>query len=98
MDSRSMNIARSWDLQKENVKCAVCEHGCNFQLLKKNGKVVAVRALEPGEGRPLCLKGRLTVDLTYNDNPKTPLVKKDGKYVEASWAEVLGLDKILEKI
>lgn len=98
MDSRTMNIARSWELQKEDVKCAVCEYGCDFQLLKRNGKVVAVRALAAGEGRPLCLKGRLTVDLTYNDDPKTPLVKKDGEFVEATWAEVLGLDKILGKI
>jgi len=98
LDSRAMNIARSWELEKEDVKCAACENGCDFQLLKKDGKVAAVRALKAGEGRPLCLKGRLTVDLTYNDNPKTPLVKKDGEFVEASWAEVLGLDKILGKL
>lgn len=98
MDKRAMNIARSWELEKENVKCAVCQYGCNFQLLKKNGRVVGVRALEGGEGRPLCLKGRLTVDLIYNESPKTPYIKKDGKFEEASWAEALGLDKILEKL
>jgi predicted molibdopterin-dependent oxidoreductase YjgC len=93
-----MNIARSWELEKEEVKCAVCDYGCNFQLLKKDNRVVGVRALSAGEGRPLCLKGRLTVDLAYNDNPKVPYIKKDGAFVEASWAEVLGLDKILGKI
>ena len=93
-----MNIARSWELQKENVKCAACEHGCDFQLLKKNGKIVAVRVLAAGEGRPLCLKGRLTVDLTYNDDPKTPLIEKDGEFAESTWAEVLGLSKLLEKM
>lgn len=40
----------------------------------------------------------MTVDLTYNDNPKTPYIKMDGDFVEASRSEVLGLDKILEKI
>jgi NADH dehydrogenase/NADH:ubiquinone oxidoreductase subunit G len=98
MDSRAMNVGRIWELQRENVKCAACESGCDFELIKKDGKVVAVRALAAGEGRPLCLKGRLTVDLTYNDNPKTPLVKKDGEFVEATWAEALGLEKILDKI
>lgn len=98
LDSRAMNTARSWELEKEDVKCAVCEYGCNFQLLKKEGKVMAVRALQAGEGRPLCLKGRLAVDLTYNEKPKTPYIKKDGKFIEASWQEVLGLDKILAKL
>lgn len=98
LDGRAMNIARSWELQKENVKCAACDYGCDFQLLKKDGKIIAVRALAAGEGRPLCLKGRLTVDLTYNDNPKTPLVKKDGEFTESTWAEVLGLSKLLEKM
>ncbi len=98
MDRRTMNIERSWELQKENIKCAACDYGCDFQLLKKDGKIVAVRALAAGEGRPLCLKGRLTVDLTYNDDPKTPLVKKDGEFVESTWAEVLGLEKILGKM
>lgn len=98
LDSRTMNTARSWEIQKEEVKCAVCEHGCDFQLLKKDGKVVGVRALGAGEGRPLCLKGRLTVDLAYNDKPKTPYIKKDGKFVEATWTQVLGLEKLIEKL
>lgn len=98
LDSRTMGAARAWEMEKEDVKCTVCDYGCNFELLKKNGKVAGVRAKGTGEGRPLCLKGRLSVDLTYNDQPKTPYIKKDGKYVEATWAEVLGLEKILAKI
>lgn len=98
LDTRAMNTARSWELEKENVKCAVCEYGCDFQLLKKEGKVVAVRALAAGEGRPLCLKGRLTVDLTNNDNPKTPYIKVDGEFVEATWTQVLGLEKLISKL
>ena len=98
LDSRAMNIARSWELDKQEVKCSVCEHGCNFELLKRDGRVIGVRALSAGEGRPLCLKGRLTVDLMYNEDPKTPMVKRDGEFAEASWAEVLGLEKLLEKL
>jgi predicted molibdopterin-dependent oxidoreductase YjgC len=98
LDSRAMNIARSWELVKEEVKCAVCEHGCHFELLKKDGRIMGVRALGASEGRPLCLKGRLTVDLTYNEDPKTPLVKKDGEFIEASWTEVLGLEKLISKL
>lgn len=79
LDSRAMNIARSWEMQKENVKCAACDYGCDFELLKKDGKIVGVRALAAGEGRPLCLKGRLTVDLTYNDDPNS--TGKEGRSI-----------------
>ncbi|MGE5630053.1 MAG: 2Fe-2S iron-sulfur cluster-binding protein [Caulobacteraceae bacterium] len=98
LDSRAIGTARAWEAEKEDVKCTVCDYGCKFELLKKNGKVIAVRAKEAGEGRPLCLKGRLSVDLNYNDQPKTPYIKKEGSFVEATWAEVLGLEKIVNKL
>lgn len=98
IDNRIAGKARSWETEKEEVKCIRCDYGCNFEILKKNGTVIGVRAKEPGEGRPLCLKGRLSVDLTYNSNPSAPLMKKEDKFVEVSWAEALGLEKILEKI
>ncbi|MDU5273838.1 MAG: Fe-S-binding domain-containing protein, partial [Finegoldia magna] len=64
----------------------------------KNGKNLALRALSPENGRPLCLKGRLTTELLNVDNPKQPYKKIGGEFVEASWNNVLGLDKILDKI
>ncbi len=98
MDNRVIGNVRTWEAEKEDVKCTQCDYGCNFELLKRDSKVYGVRAKTPGEGRPLCLKGRLSVDLTYNENPKTPMMKKDGEYVEISWAETLGLEKILVKL
>jgi len=98
IDNRIAGKARAWEAEKEEVRCTQCDHGCHFELLRKNGNVIGVRAKEPGEGRPLCLKGRLSVDLTYNDNPAVPLMKKEESYVEVSWAEALGLEKIMEKL
>lgn len=98
LDNRIAGKARAWEAEKEEVKCTQCDYGCNFELLKKGGAVIGVRAKEPGEGRPLCLKGRLSVDLSYNDNPSAPLIKKEGQYTEASWAEALGLEKIFQKL
>lgn len=89
---------RSWEVAKEQVTCTWCEAGCNFDLLSKNGKPVGVVANAPSEGRPLCLKGRLGLELRYNDQPLTPMLKKDGEYVEVPWAEALGLDEIMEKL
>ena len=98
MDKRAMHIARTWEVEKQQVKCTVCEYGCDFELLKKDGKVLGVRAKGAGEGRPLCLKGRLAVDIAYNDSPKIPFIKKEGQFVEATWGEVLGLEKVMNKI
>ncbi|NLM43485.1 MAG: 4Fe-4S dicluster domain-containing protein [Clostridiales bacterium] len=98
IDNRIAGKARAWETEKEEVKCTQCEYGCNFELLKKDGVVLGVRAKEPGEGRPLCLKGKLSVDLTYNPKPLAPLMKKDDQYVEVSWAEALGLEKIIDKL
>jgi len=98
MDNRVIGKVRAWEAEKEDVKCTQCEYGCNFELLKKDSKVYGVRAKTPGEGRPLCLKGRLSVDLSYNENPLTPMLKKDGEFAEATWAEALGLEKILVKL
>ena len=63
----------------------------------RNGKNIAVRAKEPTNGRPLCLKGRLTTELIYLDEPETPYKKENGKFKEATWKEALGLEEIFDK-
>jgi NADH dehydrogenase/NADH:ubiquinone oxidoreductase subunit G len=90
--------ARVWEVDKEQLTCTWCDAGCLFDLVRKDGKVVGVAAKAPGEGRPLCLKGRLGLELRYNDEPMQPLLKKDGQYVEVSWSEALGLDEIMDKL
>ena len=90
--------APSGETEKEEVKCKRCDYGCDFELLKANGKVLGVRAKAPGGGRPLCLKGKLSLDLLYTDSPSAPLIKKDGEYVEVTWAEALEMEDLLKKL
>jgi len=90
--------ARVWELDKEQLTCTWCEAGCLFDLVRKDGKVIGVAAKAPGEGRPLCLKGRLGLELRYNDEPLKPMIKKDDEFVEVTWTEALGLDDIMEKL
>jgi NADP-reducing hydrogenase subunit HndD len=90
--------ARVWELDKEQLTCTWCDAGCLFDLVRKDGKVIGVAAKAPGEGRPLCLKGRLGLELRYNDEPLKPMMKKDNEFVEVSWTEALGLDEIMEKL
>lgn len=89
---------RTWEIVREPVTCTFCESGCEFFLNRKGGKVIGVTAGSPGPGRPLCLKGRLGMELLYCDDPVAPQLKKGDRFEEVSWAEALGLNDVLEKI
>lgn len=89
---------RTWEIEKKPVTCTFCESGCTFNLNIKAGKVIGVSPNAPANGKPLCLKGRLGLELLYCDRPKRPLLKKDGEFAEVSWPEALGLDGVLEKL
>ncbi len=92
---------RSWDVSRSVIKCKSCDYGCNFEVLKKDDKKV-IRARNPLNGRPLCLKGRLMTEAENNTTLRMPYkkVEENGKRVfkQVSWAEALELDNILMKI
>ena len=85
---------RRWEFKKVRTTCPFCGTGCNFDLNVKDGKVIGVtsNADSPINGRALCVKGRFGWDFVHSDKRlTTPLIKKDGKFVEASWDEALDL-------
>lgn len=98
VDKRTMGKMRPWEGESHVVKCKACQYGCNFEVLTKNKEKVAVRAMEPDQGRPLCLKGRLTTELINIDMPDKPYRKIGGRFEETTWEKALGLNEILEKI
>jgi len=89
---------RTYEIAKKQVTCSFCESGCQFDLNYKGDKVIGVTAKAPGQGRPLCLKGRLGMELRYSDQPLAPMLKKDGEFVEVSWPEALELEDVLAKL
>ncbi len=85
--------ARTWEVKKVRTTCPYCGTGCSFDLNIKDGKVVGVTSCD-GEvnGRALCVKGRFGFGFIHHpDRLTAPLIKKDGKFVEASWEEAIGL-------
>lgn len=79
------------------VTCPYCGVGCQIDLHTKDNKYVFAMAHEgqwdkqPNKGM-LCVKGRFGLD--FVDSPerlRTPLVRKNGALVEASWDEALDL-------
>ncbi|ACV64223.1 ferredoxin [Desulfofarcimen acetoxidans DSM 771] len=89
---------RVWEMEKEEVTCTFCDSGCKFNLLKKQGKTIGVVPKSTAVGRPLCLKGRLGLQLKYMDEPALPFIKKDGVFSQVSWAEALNIEEVLAKI
>jgi len=74
--------------------CPYCGVGCGFYLGVKGNKTVSVRADKdnPVNKGSLCVKGRFGYDfVNHPDRLKTPLIKKDGKFVKATWDEALDL-------
>ncbi len=85
---------RSWQTKATNSVCPYCGVGCNLTLHAREGKVVDVTS--PPERGPnygnLCVKGRFGWAFVNSDERlTTPLIKKDGEFVEASWDEALEL-------
>jgi formate dehydrogenase major subunit len=72
--------------------CTYCGVGCGILLGVRGGRVVSVRG---DEGNPvnrglLCVKGRFGHDfIGHPDRLTTPLVRRDGALVPASWDEAL---------
>lgn len=85
---------RPWEVKKVRTTCPFCGTGCNFDLNVKDGKVVGVtpNPESPVNGTSLCVKGRYHTDFINSpDRLTTPLIKKNGKFVEASWEEAMAL-------
>jgi len=93
-ERKARGMARIWETRKVRTTCPYCGVGCQMWLHVKDRritKVTAVRDAAPNKGR-LCVKGRFGYDFIYSaDRLKTPLLRENGEFREASWDEALGL-------
>ncbi len=100
LSTKAQNPFRVFETEKVRTTCTYCGVGCQIDLLVKDGKVVDARPADgPVNKGLLCVKGRFAFDFVNNEQRlKTPLVRKDGELVEATWDEALDLiaDKIQE--
>ncbi|MBF0465500.1 MAG: molybdopterin-dependent oxidoreductase [Nitrospirae bacterium] len=86
--------SRAWFLERRENICPYCSVGCTLSLEILEGKILNVRGLDfkgVNEG-DLCTKGRYGYDYIYGDSRlRTPLIKKDGQFKEATWEEAVAL-------
>ncbi len=80
-------------IRRTKTVCAYCGVGCSFELWTKDRDILKVEPLEgPANGISTCVKGKFGWD--YVNDParlRTPLIRKDGQFREASWDEALDL-------
>jgi predicted molibdopterin-dependent oxidoreductase YjgC len=74
--------------------CPYCGTGCNFYLQVMDDEIVGIL---PSKSHPvsqgkLCIKGWTANEfVSSKERLTTPLIRRDGKLVPASWDEALGL-------
>jgi len=82
------------ELKYVQTTCPYCGTGCSFNLVVKDGKVVDTQPYTRSpvnEGR-VCPKGTYAHEFVNSPDRLTkPLIKKDGKFVEATWDEAYDL-------
>ncbi len=89
---QSLGKGRRADVKKVDTVCGYCGCGCNLTLHISGNEVVRVTS-RPDTGNEgwLCVKGRYGQSFINSpDRLTTPLIKKEGKFVPASWDEALG--------
>jgi len=99
LEKKMIGQGRSFEVEKVKTTCPFCGVGCNFDLNVKDGKVIGVTSNPTSvvNGKHLCVKGRFGTDFIHSDKRlTTPLIKKNGEFVEATWDEALGL--VAEKL
>ena len=87
---------------KVRTTCSYCGVGCNLDASVKDGKVVSIdtpKETEVNAGHT-CVKGRYAFGFyDHPDRLRSPLIKRNGKFVKASWDEAYEyIKKKLEKI
>jgi formate dehydrogenase (NAD+, ferredoxin) subunit len=80
-------------VKKTLTTCPYCGVGCQMNIVSKNGSIVDV---DPARGEAneglLCVKGKFGYKyVSHPDRLTTPLIKKDGIFVESTWEEAFTL-------
>lgn len=94
ISKKSIRQGRPWEVRKVRTTCPYCGVGCQLELHVKGEHIAQVTGVDyaaPNQRR-LCVKGRFGYDFIYaEDRLKTPLIKENGAFREASWDEALDL-------
>jgi nitrate reductase NapA len=82
--------------------CRYCGTGCGVMVGMQDGKVTRIRGDQEAHNKGvICIKGAMLAELTQLKNrARTPRIKRNGEFVDASWEEAMSLitEKFKESI
>jgi NADH-quinone oxidoreductase subunit G len=82
---------RPWELQNKPSICPHCAMGCNINIsVRKNDEVIRFLSRDNPDVDDswLCDRGRFNFEfISSPERLKSPLIRRDGAYVEVSWHE-----------
>lgn len=83
------------DTKTVRTTCSFCGVGCQMDVFVQDNRIVKIGGADtdlPPNRAGLCVKGRFGYEFVASPERLTrPLIKKNGKQVEASWEEALEL-------
>ena len=78
------------DFEHARTTCLVCPVGCDVDAWIRGNQLIRVQGVwDAPNGGLLCVHGRFDPIEPQPERVKTPMVRKDGAWVEASWDEAL---------
>jgi NADH-quinone oxidoreductase subunit G len=83
---------RPWEMEHVGTICTHCSNGCKTTLGVRNGAIIRGNNRDRSgiNDEFLCVKGRYAFDFTQHpERVMNPLVRRNGKLEEVSWAEAL---------
>ena len=89
----------TWPTQQVKTICPYCGVGCGIYLAVRGDEVVGINGdtQSPVNRGGLCVKGQFGFEfINHPDRLTSPLVRRNGELVEATWDEALGL--VAEKL
>lgn len=80
---------RQWETKKVRTTCSYCGVGCQLDLVVKGDMVLGAEPAKDTLNKGLlCVKGKFGYKfINHSDRLKTPLIKRNGKFEEATWDE-----------
>ncbi|KYK36844.1 MAG: formate dehydrogenase [Theionarchaea archaeon DG-70-1] len=98
IEKDAVGKGRTWEMAKTITTCEYCGVGCPIEVYTRDNEIVKVKGVDgPANDGRLCIKGRFGHEyIKSKERLTTPLIKKDGKFLEVSWDEAL--DYVAEKL
>ena len=90
VDRKSAYTGRNAQVERTQSVCLFCSVGCGIEIVTRAGRVLRVEGEWEEHNRGvLCVAGRFEPVYDNRERIKTPLIRKNGDLVPATWDEAL---------